>query len=219
MTCLGAKEISWPKDLTGGPEVTKQTGGLDEAQPVVQVPSHKKGNLVKPSFLHVKSDAQSTWVIGESSRGKMNGDSESPESAAVSDLELSASALNVDPIHGALVVSLSVSLEGANPDVAVSATVASKFGFIGKVIYRGTRVENETPMVVDFNVGMLARPMGLGKAVCLNDIRVLPEIIFLFCWVWVARRASVLGRERIPRRYHVRREINGIRRAIWMGMS
>ena len=127
VTCLGAKEISWPKDLSGGPEVTKQTGGLDEAQPVVQVPSHKKGNLVKPSFLHAKSDAQSTWVIGESSRGKMNGDSESPESVAVPDLELSASTLNVDPVHGALVVSLSVSLEGANPDVAINATMASKF--------------------------------------------------------------------------------------------
>ena len=217
MTCLGAKEISWPKDLSGGPEVTKQTGRLDEAQPVVQVPSYKKGNLVKPSFLHVKSDAQSTWVIGESSKGKMNGDSESPESAAVPDLELSASALNVDPVHGALVVSLSINLEGANPDVAVSATVASKFGFIGKVIYRGTRVENETPMFVDFSVGMLARPTGTRKAVCLNDIRVLPEIIFLLCWVWVARRASILGRERIPRRYQVRRKINGIRRAILDG--
>ena len=31
VTCLGAKEISWPKDLSGGPKVTKQTGGLDEA--------------------------------------------------------------------------------------------------------------------------------------------------------------------------------------------
>ena len=99
------------------------------------------------------------------------------------DLELNASALNVDPVHGALVVSLSINLEGANPDVAVSATVASKFGFIGKVIYRGTRVENETPMFVDFSVGMLARLMGPGKAVRLNDIRVLPEIIFLLYWV------------------------------------
>ena len=72
MTCLGAKEISWPKDLSGGPEVTKQIGGLDEAQPVVQMPSHKEGNLVKPSFLHMKLSAQSTWVIGESSKGIMN---------------------------------------------------------------------------------------------------------------------------------------------------
>ena len=102
----------------------------------------------------------------------------------MTDLELNTSALNVNPIHGALVVSLSVSLEGANPDVVVSATVASKFGFIGKaVIYRGTRVENETPMVGDFSEGMLARLMGPGKAVYLNDIRVLPEIIFLLCWV------------------------------------
>ena len=102
----------------------------------------------------------------------------------MTNLELNASAVNVDPVHGALVVSLSVNLEGANPDVAVSATMASKFGFIGKaVIYSWTRVENETPMVGDFNVGMLARLIGPGKAVCLNDIRVLPEIIFLLCWV------------------------------------
>ena len=75
VTCLGAKEISWPKDLSGGLEVTKQTGGLVEAQLVVQVPSHEKGSLVKPSLLQVKSDAQSTCVRGESSRGNMSGDS------------------------------------------------------------------------------------------------------------------------------------------------
>ena len=68
---LGAKEISWPKDISGGPEVTKQSGGLEEAQPVVLVPSLKKGSLVKPRFLHVKSVAQTTGVIGESSRGYM----------------------------------------------------------------------------------------------------------------------------------------------------
>jgi len=42
---LGAKEISWTKNFSGGLEVSKQTGGLVEAQPVVQVPSLKKGNL------------------------------------------------------------------------------------------------------------------------------------------------------------------------------
>lgn len=83
MTCLGVEEISWPKNLSVRPEVTKQTGGLDEAQPAVQVPLLKKGSLVKPSFLQVKFDAQSTWVIDESSRGYLSGDSESPESAAV----------------------------------------------------------------------------------------------------------------------------------------
>ena len=39
MTYLGVKEISWPKDFSGGLEVTKQTVGLDEAQPMVQVSS------------------------------------------------------------------------------------------------------------------------------------------------------------------------------------
>ena len=49
----------------------------------MQVSSLKKGSLVKPSFLQVKSDAQSTWVIGESLRGIMCGDSELSESAVV----------------------------------------------------------------------------------------------------------------------------------------
>ena len=35
MTCLSSQEISWPKG--GGLEVTKQIGGLHEAQPVVHV--------------------------------------------------------------------------------------------------------------------------------------------------------------------------------------
>ena len=68
-TYLSSQEISYPKDFSGGPEVTKQKGGLHEAQPMVHV-SHKKGSLVKPRFLQVKSDAQSTWVIGESSSGR-----------------------------------------------------------------------------------------------------------------------------------------------------
>nr|POF11697.1 hypothetical protein CFP56_73698 [Quercus suber] len=117
------REISWPKDFSGGPEVTKQKGGLDEAQPVVHV-SHKKGSLVKPSFLQVKSDAQSTWVLGESSSGVGCGDFESPECAAMPDLVLNASALNANPVLGALVASPFGSLEGATPDVAVCATVA-----------------------------------------------------------------------------------------------
>ena len=31
VTCLGVKDFRWPKDLSGGLEVTKQTGGLDKA--------------------------------------------------------------------------------------------------------------------------------------------------------------------------------------------
>ena len=72
----------------------------------MQVSSLKKGSLVKPSFLQVKSDAQSTWVIGESLRGIMCGDSELSESAVVLDLVLSAFALNVDLVHVALGASL-----------------------------------------------------------------------------------------------------------------
>ena len=42
-------------------------------------------------------------------------------------LYLSAFALNANPVHGASMLSPSVNLEGANPDVAVSATVASVY--------------------------------------------------------------------------------------------
>ena len=124
VTCLSVEEISWLKDLCVGPEVTKQSGGLDEAQPVVHVPSLKEGSLVKPSYLKLKSDAQSTWVLDKSTRGLLSGDSELPESAAVPDLELSASALNVDPVQGASMVSPSVCLKGAYPGAVVSAMVA-----------------------------------------------------------------------------------------------
>ena len=50
----------------------------------------------------------------------------------VPDLELIASALNVDLVLGVLVVSLSVILEGANPEVVVSVTVARGMGGLVK---------------------------------------------------------------------------------------
>ena len=50
----------------------------------------------------------------------------------VPDLELIASALNVDLVLGVLVVSLSVILDGANPDVVVSVTVARGMGGLVK---------------------------------------------------------------------------------------
>ena len=146
VTWLGAKEFSWPKVLSDGPEVTKQTGGLVEAQPGVLVTSQKKGSLVKPNLFQVKSDAQSSWVVGESLRGR-SGDSESLVRAAMPELELCASALNADPVHVVSVVSPSVSLEGDNPDEAVSATEAPTGGFIGEVATsRGMGVEIQSPM-------------------------------------------------------------------------
>lgn len=46
VTCLGAKEFCWPKDLSGGLEFIKQIGGLDKAQPVAPMSSKIKGILV-----------------------------------------------------------------------------------------------------------------------------------------------------------------------------
>ena len=90
----------------------------------MQVTSFTKGSLVKPSSLQEKSVAQTSWVIGESSSGVRCGDLESPESAVAPELVLSAFALNGDLTHSASVASPAGRLEGATPDVAVSATVA-----------------------------------------------------------------------------------------------
>ena len=50
MTYLDAKHFSWPKDVSGGPEIIKHSGGLAQAQPVDTV-SPLKGTLVKPVAL------------------------------------------------------------------------------------------------------------------------------------------------------------------------
>nr|POE85780.1 putative atp synthase 24 kda subunit, mitochondrial [Quercus suber] len=129
VTCLSAKEISWPKDFSGGLEITNLTVGLDEAQPVVQVPSLKKGSLVKPSAFQVNSDAQSMWALGESLRGILCGASESPVSTVVP-------VLNVDSARGVSVVSPSIRLEGANLDIVGCALM-----WIEIRIKRGLTVE------------------------------------------------------------------------------
>ena len=166
VTCLGAKDFRWPKDLSGGPEVTKQAGGLDKAQPVATISSQIEGTLVKPNTLKGNSIVQSTWVIGESSRGRMMGDSELPVTAAVPESKVCASALNGDPIQVASMVSLPVRLEGDHLDEVASATKVSKFGFIGEAVTnRGKGDENHTPMASVLNVGTTARLMGLGNGV------------------------------------------------------
>ena len=92
MICLGAKEFNWPKDLSGGPEVTKLTGGLDKAKPVAPMSSKSKGILIKLNPLQVRFDAPFMWVIVESLRGRMSGVSKSPMTATLPESELCASA-------------------------------------------------------------------------------------------------------------------------------
>ena len=50
MTYLDAKELSWPKDVGVGPDIINFSGGLAQAQPVVEV-SPLKGILVNPMGL------------------------------------------------------------------------------------------------------------------------------------------------------------------------
>ena len=47
VTYLDAKELSWPKDVGVGPDIINFSGGLAQAQPVVEV-SSLKGILVNP---------------------------------------------------------------------------------------------------------------------------------------------------------------------------
>ena len=68
MTYLGAKEFSWPKDVSGGLELIKKSNGPVQAQTVDTV-SSLKGTLVKPMSLKVSFKGQSSWVEEESSRG------------------------------------------------------------------------------------------------------------------------------------------------------
>ena len=121
MTYLGAKEFKWPKVLSGEPEITKQSDGVVKAQLVAIVSSLSEGTLVKPNSFKGCSVGQSSWVIGESSRGRTMGDSRSPVIAVVPESKVCASAPNGDPIQVASVVSLLVRLEGDHPDEVASA--------------------------------------------------------------------------------------------------
>ena len=67
VTYLDAKDFSWPKDVSGGPEIIKHSGGLAKAQPVDTV-SPLKGTLVKPVALKDSFEGQALWAVGESSR-------------------------------------------------------------------------------------------------------------------------------------------------------
>ena len=47
VTCMGKKDFSWPKVLSGGPEIVKQSDGLVKAHSVETI-LPLKGNFVKP---------------------------------------------------------------------------------------------------------------------------------------------------------------------------
>ena len=134
VTCLGAKDFKWSKDLSGGPEVTKQTGGIVKAQLMAIVPSLSEGTLVKPNTLKGVSVGQSTWVVEESSRGITKGDSGSPVIAAVLESNVCTSALNGNPIQVASVVSLPVRLVGDHLVEVASVMKVSNLGFISEEV-------------------------------------------------------------------------------------
>ena len=134
VTCLGAKDFRWPKDLSGGPKVTKQIGGIVKAQPMAIVPSLSEGTLVKPNTLKGVSVGQSTWVVEESLRGITKGDFGSPVIAAVLESNVCTSALNGNPIQVASVVSLPVRLVGDHLIEVASAMKVSNLGFINEEV-------------------------------------------------------------------------------------
>ena len=61
--CMDKNEFSWPKVLSGGPELIIQSDGLAKAQLVESL----KGTLDKPGSVKKPHDGHGTWVQGESS--------------------------------------------------------------------------------------------------------------------------------------------------------
>ena len=66
MTCLSAKDIRWPKDLSGGPEATKHTGGLIKAQPMADPKGKDKGLLSQVLALESGDLKSIHGTVGES---------------------------------------------------------------------------------------------------------------------------------------------------------
>nr|POE97488.1 hypothetical protein CFP56_05481 [Quercus suber] len=82
VTYLDAKDFSWPKDVSGGPEIIKHSGGLAEAQ-LVESDFPLKGILVKPIALKDSTEDHVSWAVGESSRASPRKVPGSPVPAAV----------------------------------------------------------------------------------------------------------------------------------------
>ena len=61
---MGINEFSWPKALSGRPELINQSGGLAKAQPVETILS-LKGTLVKPGSLKESHDGEAMGTRGE----------------------------------------------------------------------------------------------------------------------------------------------------------
>ena len=166
--------------------------------------SHKKGSLVKPSLLQVESNAQSTWVLGESSSGGGCGDFESLECAAVLDL-----VPNADPVLGASVVSLSGWLEGVTADVASCATMALVYelesdGCMPMVVFGAPAAVVVVPNSGEVgstpaNTAMVSPALKNGHChiVSISGQKI---IVFPLCLIWVTRWVLSLGKGKIELR-------------------
>nr|POE67051.1 hypothetical protein CFP56_72947 [Quercus suber] len=67
VTCLGAKNFRWPKELSGGLEATKHTGGLVKAQPVADPKGKDKWLLAQVHELETGDLKPIHGRVGESS--------------------------------------------------------------------------------------------------------------------------------------------------------
>ena len=144
VTNLGAKDVSWPKVSSGGPEILNQFGELVKAHPV-DTSLVLKGTLVKPGPFKASFDGQSSWAEGENSRGIPETVSGSPVPATV---PVSSTEGFGSPVTSA---------------VPASATEGSNLGFSG-VEVRNRRLRDVTHTLIDgvLRGGATARPMGLG---------------------------------------------------------
>ena len=100
VTYLDAKDFNWPKDVSGGLEIIKHSGGLAQAQPMDTV-SPLKGTLVKPVAFKDSFEGPASWAVGESSRGSLRKVPGSPMPAVVPASTMEVSELTVTAVASA----------------------------------------------------------------------------------------------------------------------
>ena len=144
VTNLGAKDVSWPKVSSGGPEILTQFGGPIKAHPVVTSLA-LKGTLVKPGPVKASFDGQSSWARRESLSGILDTVSWSSVPATMSASSTKGFGLPVSSV------------------VPASATEGSDLGFSGvEVRNRRLRDVTHTPIDGVLRRRVTARPMGPG---------------------------------------------------------
>nr|POF21481.1 hypothetical protein CFP56_18520 [Quercus suber] len=153
VTYLDAKDFSWPKDVGGGLEIIKLSGGLTQAQPVDISPL--KGILVKPVGLKDPFEGQALWAVGESSSGSPRKFTRLPVLAEV------------------LASTMEVSKSPVTAATSASATVGSFWGFSSAVVTMGdvtqTSIAGYSKVDATHNSFSPLSGLGCGEDLCFGE--------------------------------------------------